>query len=78
MKNILERKQTVTVSLTGEDVQRLEQMVARLNTLGGAYTRSSLLREIIKFFVSKNGMRLFETGLETTLDMFNDLLKTEP
>ena len=74
MKNSLRRKQNVSVSLTGEDCERLNQMCARLNALGGDYTRSSLIREIIGFFVSKNGMKLFEAGLETSLDMFKDLL----
>lgn len=74
MKNSLQRKQNVSVSLTGEDCERLNQMCARLNSLGGDYTRSSLIREIIGFFVSKNGIKLFEAGLETSIDMFKELL----
>ena len=74
MKNTMERKQTISVSITGEDCERLNQMCARLNSLGGDYTRSSLIREIIKFFVSKNGIKLFEAGLETSIDMFKELL----
>lgn len=74
MKNTMERKQTISVSITGKDCERLNQMCARLNQLGGDYTRSSLIREIIGFFVSKNGMKFFEAGLETSIDMFKDLL----
>lgn len=70
----MERKQTISVSITGEDCERLNQMCARLNSLGGDYTRSSLIREIIGFFVSKNGMKFFEAGVETSIDMFKDLL----
>lgn len=77
MKNSLQRKQNVSVSLTGEDCERLNQMCARLNSLGGDYTRSSLIREIIGFFVSKNGMKIFEAGVETSIDMFRDLLPKE-
>lgn len=77
MKNTLQRKQNVSVSLTGEDCERLNQMCARLNSLGGDYTRSSLIREIIAFFVSKNGMKLFEAGVETSIDMFRDLIPHE-
>lgn len=77
MKNTLQRKQNVSVSLTGEDCERLNQMCARLNSLGGDYTRSSLIREIIGFFVSKNGMKIFEAGVETSIDMFRDLIPHE-
>jgi len=74
MKNSLARKQTISISLTGEDCERLNNMCDRLNSLGGEYTRSSLIREIIGFFVSKNGIKIFEAGVETSLDMFKDLL----
>lgn len=77
MKNAMTRKQTISVSLTGEDCERLGKMCDRLNSLGGEYTRSSLIREIIGFFVSKNGMKFFEAGVETSLDMFRDLLPEE-
>jgi hypothetical protein len=77
MKDTKTRKQTISVSLSGDDCDRLESMCNRLNSLGGDYTRSSLIREIIAFFVSKNGMKLFETGVETSLDMFRDLIPQE-
>ena len=74
MKDTKTRKQTISVSLSGDDCDRLESMCNRLNSLGGDYTRSSLIREIIGFFVSKNGIKLFEAGLETSLDLFKDVL----
>ena len=74
MKDELQRKQSISLSLKGEDLQRLDQMTERLNSLGASYTRSSLVREIIAFFVSKNGMKLFEAGLENSLDLFKDVL----
>jgi len=77
MKDPLKRKQTITVSVSGADLQNLEQMVAHLNAIGGEYTRSSLVREIIAFFVSKNGLKLFEAGLETSLDLFKDILPAQ-
>lgn len=77
MKDPLKRKQTITVSVSGADLQNLEQMVTHLNAIGGEYTRSSLVREIIAFFVSKNGLKLFEAGLETSLDLFKDILPAQ-
>lgn len=77
MKDTKTRKQTISVSLSGDDCDRLESMCNRLNSLGGDYTRSSLIREIIGFFVSKNGMKIFEAGVETSIDMFRDLLPEE-
>ena len=71
MKDELQRKQSISLSLKGEDLQRLDQMTERLNSLGASYTRSSLVREIIAFFVSKNGVKLFEAGL---VDLFKDVL----
>ena len=44
-------------------------MCARLNSLGGDIPALASIREIIKFFVSKNGIK-FEAGLETSIDMF--------
>lgn len=77
MKDTKTRKQTISVSLSGDDCDRLESMCNRLNSLGGDYTRSSLIREIIGFFVSKNGMKIFEAGVETSIDMFRDLIPNE-
>lgn len=73
MKDPMKRKQTITVSVTGADLQNLEDMVSHLNAIGGEFTRSSLVREIIGFFVSKNGMKIFEAGVEASLDLFRDV-----